>query len=158
MYTKWWTAAPFLLTRIYLCVNNGHNNNFNPVLIIFRYIWITFINIIHYKCIVLLVYFHPVSKWERVVALQGFKTKYQNPWSLIIVARRPPAQLKVASELSAKYARGTLYAIISVLNANFYKNINAHYKTHTFSMSLCPKNMFWWQKLFRSWHVHIQQE
>jgi len=44
----------FLLTRIYLCVNNGHNNNFNPVLIFFRYIWVTFINIIHYKCIVLL--------------------------------------------------------------------------------------------------------
>jgi len=26
-----------------------------------------------------IVYFHPVSKWERVVALQGFKLKYQNP-------------------------------------------------------------------------------
>ena len=33
------------------------------------------------------IYFHPVSKWERVVALQEFKTKYQNPWSLIIVAK-----------------------------------------------------------------------
>ena len=54
MYTKWWTAATFLLTRIYLCVNNGHNNNFNPVLISFRYIVITFINTIHDKCIVLL--------------------------------------------------------------------------------------------------------
>ena len=59
MYTKWWTAATFLLTRIYLCVNNGHNNNFNPVLIIFRYILITFINIIHYKCIVLLSILSP---------------------------------------------------------------------------------------------------
>ena len=28
----------------------------------------------------------PSVKWERVVALQGFKTKYQTPWSLIIVA------------------------------------------------------------------------
>ena len=44
MYTKWWT---FLLTRIYLCVNNGHYNNFHPVLIIFRCILITFINIIN---------------------------------------------------------------------------------------------------------------
>ena len=59
MYTKWWTAATFLLTRIYLCVNNGHNKNFNPVFIIFRYIWITFINIIHYKCIVLLSILSP---------------------------------------------------------------------------------------------------
>ena len=56
-------------------------------------------------------------------------------------SRRPPAELKVASELS-----GTLYAIISVLNANFYENINAHYKTHTFSMLLCQKNMFTWKK------------
>jgi len=44
----------FLFDRLYLCVNNGHNNNFNRVLIIFRYIWITFINIIRYKYIVLL--------------------------------------------------------------------------------------------------------
>ena len=35
MYTKWWTAAIILLTRIYLSENNGHNNSFNPVLIIF---------------------------------------------------------------------------------------------------------------------------
>jgi len=86
MYTKWWTAATFLLTRIYLCSNNGHYNNFNLVLIFSRYIWITFINIIHHKCIVLQVYFHPVSKWENVVALQGFKTKYQSPWSITVVA------------------------------------------------------------------------
>jgi len=41
--------------------------------------------------------------------------------------RRPPAELKVASEYSEQTPVGTLYAIISVLNANFYKNINAHY-------------------------------
>ena len=35
MYTKWWTAAIILLTKIYLSENNGHNNSFNPVLIIF---------------------------------------------------------------------------------------------------------------------------
>jgi len=39
-----------------------------------------------------------------------------------------PAQLKVASELSDQNPVGTLlFAIISVLNANFYENINAHY-------------------------------
>ena len=54
-------------------------------------------------------------------------------------SRRPPAGLKVASELSDQNPVGTLYEIIFVLNANFYKNI-------TFSMSLCPKNMFRWQK------------
>ena len=41
---------------------------------------------IQYKCIVLLSIHSPSVKWERVVALQGFKTKYQTPWSLIIVA------------------------------------------------------------------------
>ena len=46
-------CATVLLTGIYLCVNNGHNNNFNPVFI-FKYIWITLINIIRFKCIVLL--------------------------------------------------------------------------------------------------------
>jgi len=53
--------------------------------------------------------------------------------------RRPPAELKVASDLSAKNPCDTLYAIISVLNAIFYENITAHYKTHTFSVSLCKK-------------------
>ena len=47
-------AQSITLTRIYLSENNGHNNNFNPVLIIFRYIWITFIIITHCKCIFLL--------------------------------------------------------------------------------------------------------
>ena len=42
-------------------------------------------------------------------------------------SRRQPAELKVASELSAQNPVGTFYAIISVLNANFYENINAHY-------------------------------
>ena len=41
--------------------------------------------------------------------------------------RRLPAELKVATKLSAQNPVGTLYAIISVLNANFYENINAHY-------------------------------
>ena len=27
----------------------------------------------------------------------------------------------------------------AVIKANFYENINAHYKTHAFSMSLCKK-------------------
>ena len=40
---------------------------------------------------------------------------------------RPPAQLKVASELSDQNPVGTLYDIISILNANFHENINAHY-------------------------------
>ena len=40
---------------------------------------------------------------------------------------RPPAQLKVASELSDQNPVGTLYEIISILNANFHENINAHY-------------------------------
>jgi len=38
-------------------------------------------------------------------------------------SRRPPAELKVASELSVRNSISTLYAIISVLN--FYENINA---------------------------------
>ena len=70
-------------------------------------------------------------------------------------SRRPPAELKVASELSEQTLVGTLYAIISILNAIFYENIHAHYKTHTFSMSLCQKNMFTWKKqTFMSWQFH----
>jgi len=98
MYTKGWTAATFLLTRIYLCVNNGHNNNFNPVFIILRYIWITFINIIHYKCIVLLKIFHPVSKWERVVVFRGgefnrpCRPDHQLPFPCLLVPGRPKSQ------------------------------------------------------------------
>ena len=42
-------------------------------------------------------------------------------------SRRPPTELKVASQLSDQNHVITLYAIISVLNANFYENINAHY-------------------------------
>ena len=41
--------------------------------------------------------------------------------------RRPPAELKVVSELSNQNPVGTLYEIISVLDANFYENINAHF-------------------------------
>ena len=41
--------------------------------------------------------------------------------------RRPPAELKVVSELSNQNLVGTLYEIISVLDANFYENINAHF-------------------------------
>jgi len=52
-------------------------------------------------------------------------------------SRHPTAELKVASKLCAKNPRCTLYAIISVLNANFYENIIAHYKTHTFSKKTC---------------------
>ena len=33
----------------------------------------------------------------------------------------------------------SLHEIIFVLNANFDENINAHYQTHKFSMSLCPQ-------------------
>jgi len=40
---------------------------------------------------------------------------------------RPPVQLKVSSELSDQNPVGTLYEIISVLNANFYENFNAYY-------------------------------
>ena len=40
---------------------------------------------------------------------------------------RSPAQLKVASELIDQNPVGTLYEIISILNANFHENINAHY-------------------------------
>ena len=35
--------------------------------------------------------------------------------------------VKVASELSDQNPVGTLYAIISILNANFYETINARY-------------------------------
>ena len=42
-------------------------------------------------------------------------------------SRRPPAEPKVASELSDQNPVGTLYEIIFILNANFYENINAHY-------------------------------
>ena len=44
-------------------------------------------------------------------------------------SRRPPAELKVASELSGQNPVGTLYEIIFVLNSYFYENIifNAHY-------------------------------
>jgi len=42
-------------------------------------------------------------------------------------SRRPIAGLKVANKLSYQNAVGTLYEIISFLNANFYENINAHY-------------------------------
>ena len=42
-------------------------------------------------------------------------------------SRCPPAELKVSSELSGQNPVGTLYAIISVLNAIFYENINEHY-------------------------------
>ena len=41
--------------------------------------------------------------------------------------RRPPAELKVASEFSDHNPVGTLFEIIFVLNANFYENINVHY-------------------------------
>ena len=41
--------------------------------------------------------------------------------------RRPPAELKVASGLSAKNPRGTIYEIISVLKSFFYENITAHF-------------------------------
>ena len=49
---------------------------------------------------------------------------------------------KVASKLSDQNPVGALYKTNDVLNANFNENINAHYKTHTFSMSLCQKNRF----------------
>jgi len=44
--------------------------------------------------------------------------------------RPPPAELKVASDLSAQNTVGTLYAIDELSpfkNANFYENINAYY-------------------------------
>ena len=42
-------------------------------------------------------------------------------------SRHPAAELNVASELSDQNPVVTLYEIISVFNANFYENINAHY-------------------------------
>jgi len=79
MYTKWWTAATFLLTRIYLCVNNGHNKNFNPVFYHFQVHLDYFYQ--YYS-----LQMHSFAKYTftqclngRVVALQRFKTKYQNP-------------------------------------------------------------------------------
>jgi len=42
-------------------------------------------------------------------------------------SRRALAELQVASELSDQNPVGTLYEIISVLNAIFSKNINAHF-------------------------------
>ena len=42
-------------------------------------------------------------------------------------SRHPPAELKVARELSDQNPVGTSYEIIFVLNANFYENISAHY-------------------------------
>ena len=42
-------------------------------------------------------------------------------------SRRPPAELKVASEFSDHNPVGTLFEIIFVLNANFCENINSHF-------------------------------
>ena len=56
--------------------------------------------------------------------------------------RRPPAELKVASALSDQNPVGTLYEMISVLNAIFYENIKAHYvimqKKHVQMRKKCP--------------------
>ena len=42
-------------------------------------------------------------------------------------SKHPPAEVKVASKLRDQNPVGTIYEIISVLNANFYENTNAHY-------------------------------
>mgnify|MGYP006890265531 CR=1 FL=1 len=48
-------------------------------------------------------------------------------------SRRPPAEMKLASELSDQNPPGaTLYEIIFVLNSNFYENIIAHYLLNTY--------------------------
>jgi len=54
-----------------------------------------------------------VSKWERVVALQGFKTKYQNPWALIIVANK----ISFTKIIKLKFSSKNLSSVIKNLEA-----------------------------------------
>ena len=42
-------------------------------------------------------------------------------------SRRPPAELKVGRGLDDQNPVGTLNEIISILKANVYENINAHF-------------------------------
>ena len=71
---------------------------------------------------------YPIDLYVKLVHLNGHQQVFLTTFLFDLTdSRRPPAELKVASELSDQNPVGTLYAIISVLNANFYKNINAHY-------------------------------
>ena len=69
-------------------------------------------------------------------------------------SRRPPAEPKVASGLSQKNPSGTIYEIFSVLNAFFYKNINAHYKTHTFLCHYAKKPVQMTKNTYMSLKFH----
>ena len=88
---------------------------------------------------------YPIDLYVKLVHLNGHQQVFLTTFLFDLTdSKRPPAELKVASELSDQNPVGTLYEFIFVLNSYFYENIifNAHYKTHTFSMSLCQKNMF----------------